>query len=93
MILQRLYVLRDSVISAIEVVVHVDEVVAALVAAGFDEAFKVAEAVEGVNAVRYGGCSQLDLTPVGLDVALVDGDAVGDIEVGFACVVWLVGSV
>ena len=44
-------------------------------------------------AVGHGWSAELDLAIEGLHVLLVDGDAICDIEIGLARVVWLVGAV
>jgi len=78
-------------IRALEVVMDIDEVKAAVCAVA-DEVRKVLQT--GLPAaIGYGWGTELDLAVIGLHVLLVDSDAVGDIEVGLACVVWFVGAV
>ena len=91
-ILQCLGILGHVDVFAIVVVVHVDEIVAALVAALFDKVFEVIEA-GGSAPVGDGWCAELHLAPKGLDEALVHCYAVCDVQVGLTGVVGLVGSI
>ena len=77
-------------VGALEVVVDVDEVEGAA-CAGFDESFEVCEA-GGAAAVCYGWCAELYGAIIWLQIFLVDGDGGGDVEVGLAGVVGLIGS-
>ena len=77
-------------VGALEVVVDVDEVEGAA-CAGFDEGFKVCEA-GGAAAVCYGWGAELDGAVIWLQIFHVDDDGGGDVEVGFAGVVGLIGS-
>ena len=89
-VLECLDVLGGVSVGALEVVVDVDEVKGAA-CAGFYESLKVCEA-GGAAAICYGWSAELYFTVIGLQVFLVNGDGVGDGEVGLAGIVGLVGS-
>lgn len=69
----------------------VDEVEAAVCAI----ADKIREVLETCLSatIGYGWSAELDLTVEGLHVLFVDGDAVCNVQIGLACVVWLVRSI
>ena len=89
-VLECLDVLGGVDVGALEVVVDVDEIEGAA-CAGFDKGFEVGE-TGGAAAVCYGWGAELDGAVIGLQIFLVDGDGGGDVEVGLACVVGLVGA-
>ena len=89
-VLECLGVLGGIHVGALEIVVDVDEVEGAT-CAGFDESFEVCEAGRAA-AVCYGWGAELYFAVIRLHVFLVNGDGVGDGEVGLAGVVGLVGS-
>lgn len=89
-VFKRLDVLGGVDVGDLEVVVDVDEVEGAA-CAGFDESFEVGEA-GGAAAVCYGWGAELYFAVIWLQIFLVNGDGVGDGEVGLAGVVGLVGS-
>ena len=89
-VLECLDVLGGVSVGALEVVVDVDEVKGAA-CAGFYESLEVREA-GGAAAICYGWSAELYFTVIGLQVFLVNGDGVGDGEVGLAGIVGLVGS-
>ncbi len=89
-VLECLDVLGGIDVGALEVMVDIDEIEGAA-CAGFDESFEVGEA-GGAAAVGYGWGAELYFAVIRLHVFLVNGDGVGDGEVGLAGVVGLVGS-
>ena len=83
-------VLSGVNVGALEVVVDVNEVERAA-CAGFDESFEVCKA-GGAAAICYSWGAELYFAVIWLHILLVNGDGVGDGEVGLTGVVGLVGS-
>ena len=90
-ILERFRKLNRIDIAALKVKMHVDEVKAAIGAAGC-EAVEVCKTCRSA-AVGDGRGAKRRLTGEGLHVILVDFDAVVDVEVGLTSIIWLVGAV